>query len=340
MNSSLLSSDANRVNAAELNTKIDEAKLKHGSDWDNLPEGHVLIRMSAALVEVIKEAGYSEMYGVELCPPTEAGKAAPFSTLLILQKFLRANEGQVNKASDQLLKALKWRKEFKPLEVMKQVFDKTKFKGLGYVTKLVSVPESPNDIDIATFNIYGAVKDTKHTFGNLDEFIRWRVALMELTIQSLNLSKTTTPIPDHAKGTDPHLAIQIHDYLSISFLRQPAEVKACSQKAIQLFSAYYPETLSKKYFVNVPRVMQWMFGAMQMFMAKETLAKMQWMSYGEELHRFLGSSVPKQYGGQGSDLEETSVTPLYEETSLDEEQGKGDATADPSAAATAKEMSI
>jgi hypothetical protein len=68
-----------------------------------------------------------------------------------------------------LLGALKWRKEFKPLEVKEQVFDKTKFEGLGYVTHLKNVPGSSNEEDIATFNIYGAVKDTKKTFGNLDE---------------------------------------------------------------------------------------------------------------------------------------------------------------------------
>ncbi|THX91090.1 phosphatidylinositol transfer protein SFH5 [Aureobasidium pullulans] len=316
MDSSLLSSDANRVNAAELNAKVNAAVLKSGSDWDDLPEGHVLLRFSAELGDIIKEAGYSEMYGIELSAPTAEGQPAPFHTLLILQKFLRANAGQVNAASSQLLGALKWRKEFKPLEVKKQVFDKTKFQGLGYVTRLKGVPDSVNEEDVATFNIYGAVKDTKKTFGSLDEFIRWRVALMELTLETLNLPSTTHPIPDYNKGPDPHQALQIHDYLRVSFLRQPPEVKAASQKAIQLFSAHYPETLSKKYFVNVPLVMQWMFGAMQVFMAKETVRKMQWMSYGEELHKYLGASVGKEYGGLGPELEGNSVTPSYEGESV------------------------
>ncbi|KAG9589324.1 phosphatidylinositol transfer protein SFH5, partial [Aureobasidium melanogenum] len=331
MDVSLLSPSANKVTAADLNAKVEAAVKKVGSDWNDLPEGHALLKMSAKLGDLIHEAGYAEMYGIELAAPTEEGKAAPFSTLLILQKFLRANQGQVNKACEQLLGALKWRKEFKPLEVKKQVFDKTKFQGLGYITKLKNVPESPNEVDIATFNIYGAVKDTKKTFGDLDEFIRWRVALMELTLESLSLSTATTPIPDYNKGPDPHQALQIHDYLRVSFLRQPAEVKAASQKAIQLFSAHYPETLSKKYFVNVPLVMQWMFGAMQVFMAKETIAKMQWMSYGEELHKYLGNDVSKQYGGQGPELEAVGVTPLYEK------QPSGDAVAD---AAAAKEVAI
>lgn len=104
-----------------------------------------------------------------ICIRQNRGQPAPFHTLLILQKFLRANAGQVNAASSQLLGALKWRKEFKPLEVKKQVFDKTKFQGLGYVTRLKGVPDSVNEEDVATFNIYGAVKDTKKTFGSLDE---------------------------------------------------------------------------------------------------------------------------------------------------------------------------
>ncbi|TIA54074.1 phosphatidylinositol transfer protein SFH5 [Aureobasidium pullulans] len=333
MDSSLLSSDANRVNAAELNAKVNAAVLKSGSDWDDLPEGHVLLRFSAELGDIIKEAGYSEMYGIELSAPTAEGQPAPFHTLLILQKFLRANAGQVNAASSQLLGALKWRKEFKPLEVKEQVFDKTKFQGLGYVTRLKGVPDSVNEEDVATFNIYGAVKDTKKTFGSLDEFIRWRVALMELTLETLNLPSTTHPIPDYNKGPDPHQALQIHDYLRVSFLRQPPEVKAASQKAIQLFSAHYPETLSKKYFVNVPLVMQWMFGAMQVFMAKETVRKMQWMSYGEELHKYLGASVGKEYGGQGPELEENSVTPKYEGESVDVDM-------DVNKAAREKEMGV
>ncbi|TIA60855.1 phosphatidylinositol transfer protein SFH5 [Aureobasidium pullulans] len=337
MDSSLLSSDANRVNAAELNAKVNAAVLKSGSDWDDLPEGHVLLRFSAELGDIIKEAGYSEMYGIELSAPTAEGQPAPFHTLLILQKFLRANAGQVNAASSQLLGALKWRKEFKPLEVKKQVFDKTKFQGLGYVTRLKGVPDSVNEEDVATFNIYGAVKDTKKTFGSLDEFIRWRVALMELTLETLNLPSTTHPIPDYNKGPDPHQALQIHDYLRVSFLRQPPEVKAASQKAIQLFSAHYPETLSKKYFVNVPLVMQWMFGAMQVFMAKETVRKMQWMSYGEELHKYLGASVGKEYGGQGPELEGNSVTPRYEGES---ESGDMDVDVDVNKAAREKEMGV
>ena len=75
-----------------------------------------------------------------------------------------------------------------------------------------------------------------------------------MTIQRLNIKAAQHTIPEYGAGTDPFLAYQVHDYLSVSFLRQAPEVKAASSKTIQLFSEMYPETVSKKYFVNVPLV--------------------------------------------------------------------------------------
>lgn len=39
------------------------------------------------------------------------------------------------------------------------------------MTELQSVPGSPNNKDVAVFNIYGAVKDMKKTFGDLDGYV-------------------------------------------------------------------------------------------------------------------------------------------------------------------------
>lgn len=162
-----------------------------------------------------------------------------------------------------------------------------------------------------TFNIYGAAAKDK-AFGDTEAFIRWRVALMELTLQQLELNRATKIIPDYGKGPDPYQAIQVHDYLSVSFFRQPAEVKAASQKIISMFQNYYPETVSYKYFVNVPVIMQWMMGAMKMVMSKATVQKMTWTSYGEQLAQSLGDGIPKEYGGKGPSLEESGMTVRYE----------------------------
>ena len=253
---------------------------------------------------------------------------------VILQKFLRANAGDATKAAEQLEKVLKWRKEFKPLDAVNEVFDKTRFEGLGYVTQLKGIPGSLNSSDVAVFNIYGAVKDNKKTFGDLDGFIRWRVALMEMTIAALHISDAKQPLPDYGQGPDPYQALQIHDYLSVSFLRQAPEVKVASGKTIELFQAMYPETVARKFFVNVPIVMQWMFGAMKLFMAKETIAKMQWMSYGSELHKDLGSDVPKVYGGTGPELSQSASTPKYNDPTATSEAPAPTKT-EPSAPASA-----
>lgn len=74
---------------------------------------------------------------------------------------------------------------------------------------------------------------------------------------------------------------------------------------------FYPETVSYKYFVNVPLVMQWMMGAMKALMSKDSVQRMTWMTYGNQLHSYLGSDVPKEYGGNGPSLEESAITPRY-----------------------------
>ena len=66
-------------------------------------------------------------------------------------------------------------------------------------------------------------------------FIAWRVALMELTLDQLDLNSATKTIPDYGKGPDPFTAINVHDYLSVSFFRQPAEIRASSSRIIDMF---------------------------------------------------------------------------------------------------------
>lgn len=107
------------------------------------------------------------------------------------------------------------------------------------MTTITGAKETKNPSDTAVFNIYGvAAKDPKKTFGDTDAFVRWRVALMELTLARLKLGEADTAIPEYGQGVDPYQAIQVHDYLSVSFFRQPGEIKASSTKIIDLFQRY------------------------------------------------------------------------------------------------------
>lgn len=68
----------------------------------------------------------------------------------------------------------------------------------------------------------------------------YRIALQELGIQQLKLSAATEPI---TAEKDPYKIIQVHDYKSISFLRQNTNVKAASTEVIKQFALAYPELL-------------------------------------------------------------------------------------------------
>ncbi|KAF1999985.1 CRAL/TRIO domain-containing protein [Amniculicola lignicola CBS 123094] len=265
--------------------------------WPEISPTSSLHDIFEGIDSLTEEAGHNEIYGITL------SKDKPFHTKLIIQKFLRANEGSILKARQQLLDTLKWRKEFNPIKAMGEAFDKSRFGGLGYIVELEDVPGSLNKKDICTFNVYGAISDPKKAFGDLDGFLRWRVGLMERSVQRLGLGTATKPIPDYQVGPDPYKGFQVHDYLSVSFLRMDSATKAASKKTIEVFGRYYPETLDRKYFVNVPVIMGWLFAAMKLFVAKETQKKFTVLSYGNTLVTELGISLPTTYGGAAEELD-------------------------------------
>lgn len=270
--------------------------------WPETAADHPLTTLNSQLDELLNEAEHDEIYGIPLA------SATPFYRNIVLQKFLRANANDPLAARKQLLSTLKWRKTFQALKTKDEVFSRSRFGGLGYIVTLTGVPESVNEKDIATFNIYGAVKDNALTFGDVEGFLRWRVGLMELGLARLDLSSATRPIPDYNDGPDPYQCIQVHDYLSVSFLRQNADAKAAAKKAIEIFQSYYPETLSQKLFVNVPIVMGWFYSAMTMVLSKETVKKFKVITYGKEVRTVLGPGVPAVYGGKGDSLDEMAET--------------------------------
>ena len=128
---------------------------------------------------------------------------------------------------------------------------------------------------------------------------------MELSIQQLDLASATEIIPE--KGEDPYRMIQVHDYMNVSFLRMDPTIRAASKETIQTFSMAYPELLKEKFFVNVPLVMGWVFGAMKLFLSAETIKKFHPLSYGSSLAGEVtgfGTQLPTAYGGKGGDVKD------------------------------------
>lgn len=140
---------------------------------------------------------------------------------------------------------------------------------------------------------------------------------MELALQQLDLASATVPI---TATTDPYKMYQVHDYRSISFLRQSAAVKSASAETIKVFAQNYPELLKEKFFVNVPAIMGFVYNFMKLFVAAKTIKKFHPMSnggglaaeFGESEVEGLGERLPGVYGGKGEDLWAQGKGPLLE----------------------------
>ncbi|KAJ5280264.1 hypothetical protein N7478_005636 [Penicillium angulare] len=260
------------------------------------------------LPEILTKTGHTEMWGVTLKDSED------IPTVNVLIKFLRANEGNLSAAEEQLRKALEWRKATNPLELINSgKYSTSKYGGLGYLTTY----EQDGRPLVFTWNIYGAVKDLSATFSDSDDFVKWRAALMELAVQDLKLKDATTVI-DYDGEKDPYMMIQVHDYMNVKFLRMDPVVRTATKKTIDVFSTAYPELLREKFFVNVPSIMGWMFSAMKLILSRNTTRKFHPISNGANLARefpaAIAEKIPKNYGGKGAELkDEARSVPLVED---------------------------
>jgi hypothetical protein len=141
-----------------------EENTSNGPTWIESAADSPLSQFCTALASIRETADYHEVYGLDISDSNS------FHSKLILQKFLRANANDLEKAKGQLLETLRWRKQFQPLEQLKAAHDKARFGGFGYVTEIESVPGSVREggKEIVTYNLYGAVKDKAKTFGDVE----------------------------------------------------------------------------------------------------------------------------------------------------------------------------
>ncbi|KAI0076602.1 CRAL/TRIO domain-containing protein [Panus rudis PR-1116 ss-1] len=209
---------------------------------------------------------------------------------VVLMKFLRARELNVKNAREMLVATLRWRDEFKVDELVKEEFPQDIFGKLGFVAG------KDKDGHPVTYNLYGAITDMNAVFGDIKRFIRWRVSLMEKSIELLDFQSIDQ-------------MVQIHDYDGVSLLsgRDPNQ-KAAAAEATNIFQNHYPEFLSKKFFINVPTVLTWIFWLFKPLVSANTLAKMSVVGKGQStVFQALSpvipkDQLPKRYGGDAPDL--------------------------------------
>ncbi|KAG5634866.1 hypothetical protein H0H81_000466 [Sphagnurus paluster] len=202
---------------------------------------------------------------------------------VILMKFLRARNLSVSSARDMLVSTLRWRTSINIDAVMKEEFPQDVFGSVGHIYG------RDKENRPVVYNIYGG-NNLSEVFSDVQRFIRWRVALQEKSVAMLDFNEIDQ-------------AIQIHDYLGVSLTSRDTKSKAAAAEATNIFQSHYPELLYKKFFVNVPTLMNWIFWAFKPILPAATLAKMTVVGTGHHalkkaLAPFIASTeLPKQYGG-------------------------------------------
>lgn len=128
---------------------------------------------------------------------------------------------------------------------------------------------------------------------------------------------------------DNKQAIQVHDYLGVSFFRMDSKQRSTTKQIVDLMSKvcfnksagayikhhflrrltldgmkqHYPETMKAKYMVNVPFVMSWVMTFIKTFVSRETMSKITVLTYGSALCGYIHHKdlLPKPYGGKSED---------------------------------------
>lgn len=223
-----------------------------------------------------------DFWGVPIDPLK--GDAEDARVDVILVKFIRARNSDIEAAQTQLIDTLKWRHTFKASETVNEVFPDEVFG------KLCHNFGKDKDGRPISYNVYGGDQDLKAIFGDLDRFLRWRVSMQEKALRLLDFTTVDT-------------LLQVHDYDGLGMSSRDANSKKAAADASKIFQDYYPETLYRKFFVGVPTIMTWIFWAFKPLVSSATFAKLSVVgrgpeTIGKELLPYIDSSqLPQRYGG-------------------------------------------
>ncbi|KAI6142924.1 CRAL-TRIO domain-containing protein [Pisolithus thermaeus] len=181
------------------------------------------------------------------------------------------------------ISTLRWRQSFDVEGAMKEQYPEEIFGGLG---KIYGKDKQGRPV---VYNLYGATKDTG-AFNDVQRFLRWRVAFMEQSIALLDFETVDQ-------------TVQIHDYEGVGLFDRTEKSKRAASEATSIFQGHYPELLARKFFVNVPSFMTWIFWLFKPLISSATLDKMAVVGSGP---RTIGAALlpiidehelPKRYGG-------------------------------------------
>ncbi|KAF6761489.1 CRAL-TRIO domain-containing protein [Ephemerocybe angulata] len=222
------------------------------------------------------------LWGISIDPTNPKADAR---VSVVLMKFLRARNLNPTAAREMLVNTLRWRESFNIEAALKEEFPEELFGNMGVV-----FGRDKGNRPVV-YNLYGANPNLREVFSDVQRFIRWRVSLQERSVALLDF-------------TEVDQLIQVHDYAGVSLTSRDANSKAAAKEATNIFGSHYPELLYKKFFINVPTLMNWIFWAFKALIPSATLAKMSVV--GNSKHALKGAllpyidtkQLPERYGGE------------------------------------------
>merc|ERR1719265_143842 len=199
---------------------------------------------------------------------------------MVVLKFLRAEEFDVEKAYPRITSTLVWRCQC-CVETLRDAELPEQFQGHDFF--------SGTDVDgrPVMINRFGNM-DLPAVFGDCEQFVRYRVKCMEQAISRLTFRK----------GAAEDLC-QIHDYSGVS-LKQEPYVKGAVKVVTKVFGEHYPEFKGKTIFVNFPRVFAASFKAFVTVIPARTLRKFMILGHNDHWALFQlvhPDSMPVALGG-------------------------------------------
>ncbi|KAM9983654.1 hypothetical protein ACTFIY_000363 [Dictyostelium cf. discoideum] len=205
---------------------------------------------------------------------------------IILLKFLRAREFKIENSKQMLIDSLIWRKQNQVDDyekIVNEVFPDY-YKNIGTIFK------TDKEGRPVMINHYHAINPDVIFKDGVDQFVRWKVQQMEIAIRD-------TLIPSQWEIED---LIVIHDYKDCSFFRMDPRIKQASNQTIQTLQSNYPEFLARKFFINIPWLMEKLFSLFTVFTSERTKSKFIICSgnYREKLLKYIeaDSIAPKLSG--------------------------------------------
>ncbi|PIA37834.1 hypothetical protein AQUCO_03000403v1 [Aquilegia coerulea] len=223
------------------------------------------------------------LWGVPLLP----SKCAD-STDVLLLKFLRARDFRVNEALNMLINTLQWRKEYN----CDSILDEEINPDLSSVAFMDGVDREGHPICL---NVYGAFQNNElyqKTFGTEEQrqqFLRWRVQLMEKGIKKLDFS------PGGVCSI-----LQIND-LKNTPGPSKKELRVATKQAVGLLQDNYPEFVARNIFVNVPFWYYAFNALLSPFLTQRTKSKFVFArpaNVSETLLKYIpANEIPTKYGG-------------------------------------------